>query len=112
MHFYSRSKMSIVFSLVALVVIVAGLLAMGALRGATSSARAATAHSHIDCAAGVITCSEVWDSEKVFGTDSYIGHDEPSTLFYSNVPGSGNQMRYRLTLPKDPSPSNPTMAGK
>jgi len=112
MHFYSRSKMSIVFSLVALVVIVAGLLAMGALRGATSSARAATAHSHIDCAAGVITCSEVWDSEKVFGTDSYIGHDEPSTLFYSNAPGSGNQMRYRLTLPKDPSPSNPTIAGK
>src|SRR6266702_5291145 len=112
MHFYSRSKMSIVFSLVALVVIVAGLLAMGALRGATSSARAATAHSHIDCAAGAITCSEVWDSEAVFGKDVYVGHDEPSNLFYSNVPGAGNQMRYQLTLPKDPPPSAPLSRGK
>jgi len=115
MHFFSRSKLSFAFSLVALVVIVTGLLAMGALRGATSSARAAnasTAHSHIDCAAGAITCSEVWDSEAVFGEGKYIGHDEPSTLFYSNVPGSGNQMSYRLTLPQDPSPTNPTKAGK
>jgi hypothetical protein len=115
MHFSSRSKMSVAFSLAALVVIVAGLLAMGALRGVTSSARAAnasTAHSHIDCAAGAITCSEVWDSEAVFGPEKYIGHDEPSNLFYSNVPGSGNQMRYQLTLPKDPSSNNPTLAGK
>src|SRR2546428_6802892 len=112
MHFSSRSKMSIAFSLVALAAFVAGLLATGALLGATSSARAATAHSHIDCAAGAITCSEVWDSEAVFGEGKYIGHDEPSNLFYSNVPGSGNQMRYQLTLPKDPSPNNPTQAGK
>src|SRR6266566_1222924 len=115
MHFFSRSKLSVAISLAALVVIVTGLLAMGALRGATSSARAAnasTAHSHIDCAAGAIACSEVWDSEAVFGEGKYIGHDEPSTLFYSNVPGSGNQMSYRLTLPQDPSPTNPTKAGK
>src|SRR2546421_4843089 len=112
MHFSSRSKMSIAFSLVALAAFVAGLLATGALLGATSSARAATAHSHIDCAAGAITCSEVWDSEAVFGEGKYIGHDEPSNLFYSNVPGSGNQMRYQLTLPKDPSPNNPLSPGK
>jgi hypothetical protein len=115
MHFSSRSKMSVAISLAALVVVVSGLLAMGALRGVTSSARAATAstvHSHIDCSGGAINCSEVWDSEAVFGEGKYIGHDEPSTLFYSNVPGSGNQMRYKLTLPKDPSPNNPTMAGK
>src|SRR5437660_11755757 len=115
MHFFSRSKLSFAFSLVALVVIVTGLLAMGALRGATSSARAAnasTAHSHIDCAAGAITCSEVWDSEAVFGEGHYVGHDEPSTLFYSNVPGSGNRMRYELTIPKDPSPNAPMTPGK
>src|SRR5256884_2383736 len=112
MHFYSRSKMSFTFSLVALVVIVAGLLAMGVLRGATSSARAATTHAHIDCAAGAVTCTEVYDSEAVFGEGVYVGHDEPSNLFYSNVPGSGNQMRYQLTLPTDPSPSAPTAPGK
>jgi hypothetical protein len=33
----------------------------------------------------------------------YIGHDEPSLLFYSNVPGSGNYNRYTITLPKDPA---------
>ena len=32
----------------------------------------------------------------------YIGHDEPATLFYSNVPGSGNNVTYQMTLPKDP----------
>ena len=111
MRFTSRSKLSIAFSLIALVTVVAGFSVAGALRSATPSAHAAT-HAHINCAAGAITCSEVWDSEAVFGEGKYIGHDEPSTLFYSNVPGSGNQMRYQLTLPKDPSPSNPTMAGK
>jgi hypothetical protein len=40
----------------------------------------------------------------------YVGHDEPSLLFYSNVPGSGNHMRYRLVLPKDP-PVQPIQAG-
>ena len=32
----------------------------------------------------------------------YIGHDEPSSLFYSNKPGSGNNNTYQLNLPKDP----------
>ena len=33
----------------------------------------------------------------------YIGHDEPSLLFYSNVPGSGNYNQYSIVLPKDPA---------
>src|SRR2546430_4077267 len=28
---------------------------------------------------------------------SYTGHDEPSLLFYSNVPGSGNQIDRKST---------------
>ncbi len=112
MHFTSRSKLSVAISVAALVVVVAGMMAMGVLRSVTSSAHAAPAHAHIDCAAGAINCSEVWDSEAVFGEGKYIGHDEPSTLFYSNAPGSGNQMRYQLTLPKDPSPSAPLSPGK
>jgi hypothetical protein len=32
----------------------------------------------------------------------YVGHDEPSLLFYSNRPGAGNNNVYRLTLPTDP----------
>ncbi len=55
-------------------------------------------------------CAEVADSQKVFG--HYVGHDEPSMLFYSNKAGSGNHLRYVLRLPKDPSASNPNQPGK
>ena len=40
----------------------------------------------------------------------HIGHDEPSLLFYSNTPGSGNSSIYNLTLPKDP-PRLPNQSG-
>jgi hypothetical protein len=41
---------------------------------------------------------------------AYIGHDEPSVLFYSGTAGAGNSSRYTLTLPKDP-PTAPTQDG-
>jgi hypothetical protein len=63
--------------------------------------------AHINCATTRSLCTEVTDSEQVFGEDVYVGHDEPSVLFYSNKPGSGNRMRYELTLPRDPSPDKP-----
>ena len=72
------------------------------------SAAASSRHASINCAKGATVCTEVSDSEQAFGEGVYVGHDEPSTLFYSGAPGSGNQMRYQLTLPKDPSTSNPT----
>src|SRR5437899_10386509 len=115
MHSFSRSKMSIMFTILALVAVIAGLMVAGALSGSAGSAHAAntsSSHAHINCAGGAVTCTEVFDSEAVFGEGVYVGHDEPSNLFYSNVPGSGNQMRYQLTLPRDPSPSAPLSPGK
>src|SRR5579859_307880 len=44
-------------------------------------------------------CVDLAESEQ---TGNYIGHDEPSALFYSSTPGSGNDMVYRLQLPRDP----------
>lgn len=68
-------------------------------------------HGHaIDCAYASAMCTEVANSNKVFG--HYVGHDEPSVLFNSNVPGSGNHMSYHLVLPKDPSASNPNGPNK
>ena len=32
----------------------------------------------------------------------YVGHDEPSLLFYSNTAGAGFNNTYRIKLPKDP----------
>jgi hypothetical protein len=40
----------------------------------------------------------------------YVGHDEPSILFYSNTPGSGNNQTYFYRLPKDP-PTLPKQNG-
>src|SRR6266852_4488029 len=115
MRISSRSKMSMAFTIFSLMVVVVGLMAAGALRGTTGSAHAAKATSSkspINCASNSRSiCTEVFDSEQVFGQGVYVGHDEPSTLFYSNRPGSGNQMRYTLTLPSDPAPT-PLTRGK
>src|SRR6516164_2492581 len=45
-------------------------------------------------------CTELVDRTNYEG--KYIGHDEPSVLFYSNHAGSGNFNFYKLKLPKDP----------
>ena len=53
-----------------------------------------------DCARDGSLCTE---TENPIGYDgSYTGHDEPSLLFYSNVPGSGNHMTWRIRLPAEP----------
>jgi hypothetical protein len=81
------------------------LVALSGLIAAPASATAAPqpAHYHIDCSTGAVTCTELADPE-AFGQGVYVGHDEPSTLFYSDKPGSGNQNQWKLVLPKDPPP--------
>ena len=64
----------------------------------------------INCALASAMCTEVANSDDVFG--HYVGHDEPSMLFDSPVAGSGNHMRYNITLPTEPPASNPTELGK
>ncbi len=53
-------------------------------------------------------CTETADSIGYQG--AYTGHDEPSVMYYSSTPGSGNSNIYRLTLPKDP-PTLPKQNG-
>jgi hypothetical protein len=73
------------------------------------------------CGTNGITCAEpatTW--EELRGYDAavkagahiygYIGHDEPAVEFYSNQPGSGNNVTYQLKLPKDP-PTRPAQDG-
>jgi len=50
------------------------------------------------CSSHASLCADVFD--KVSG--KYVGHDEPSLEFKSSEPGSGNDMTYRIRLPKDP----------
>jgi hypothetical protein len=54
-------------------------------------------------------CTEVRDSINYEG--HYTGHDEPSVLFYSDAPGSGNSNVYKLRLPTEP-PTLPKQNGK
>jgi hypothetical protein len=46
-----------------------------------------------------ILCAEQRENP---GGEYYVGHDEPSLLFYSNEPGAGFNNVYRIRLPKDP----------
>jgi hypothetical protein len=87
-------------------VVAAGMLSAGAgqvmVAGASTSS---TSHVRgVDCSQTRYLCTEVHDSDEVFG--HYVGHDEPSLLFDSNVAGSGNQMRYSGILPKEPTATN------
>jgi hypothetical protein len=53
-----------------------------------------------DCDEPTALCTEPVDSIGYGG--EYTGHDEPSLLFYSNTPGSGNSNLYNVRLPSDP----------
>jgi hypothetical protein len=52
------------------------------------------------CSEGSPICAESADALGYEG--EYTGHDEPSALFYSDTPGSGNNATYRVVVPKDP----------
>jgi hypothetical protein len=96
--------------LVAAGVLAAGVLPFAAGLPTQSAAANNPKHATLNCRESSI-CAEVANPSDVFG-NYYVGHDEPSLLFYSDKPGSGNQMRYQLTLPTDPTPTNPNTPGK
>jgi hypothetical protein len=100
MRFSLRSSAGVVISRVVIIAVLGGML-MAAQSGHSSPARAAGAHMSMQCATSA-SCTEVQNPAEVFGEDSYVGHDEPSVLFYSSRPGSGNQMTYAFRLPTDP----------
>ena len=68
------------------------------LLGLACMAFAQTRPKSLSCDENGALCSEVYDPIGYEG--KYTGHDEPSLLFYSNTPGSGNKMVYLLRLPE------------
>jgi hypothetical protein len=91
--------------LVAAASIAAGPAASARSTAAAARAAPAAGHIAINCEYSSL-CAEVANPKEVFG-DEYVGHDEPSAVFYSNKPGSGNRNQYEVVVPHDPSPSNP-----
>src|SRR5215468_3830034 len=112
------SPRSVAMRFVRLMAIPGSLFIVGATLAAANSpqsvraaqAASASPHAAIDCAYSSM-CAEVANPADVFGSQ-YVGHDEPSNLFYSNVPGAGNHMTYSVTLPHDPPVTNPNTPGK
>jgi hypothetical protein len=86
-----------------------GLFALGvaavstALGGGSVRAAHADAYSTPWCVAHPQLCTEVNKPVSYNGYSYPSGHDEPSLLFYSSKPGSGNSNLYHLTLPTDPT---------
>ena len=105
-----RSTLALL-SILGLFVLAAASLPASAATRAGSSPRAASASSEGYaeplCQSSKTTCA---DASGKLG-DDYIGHDEPSVLFKSGRPGSGNDMTYTVTLPRDPK-KQPNASGK
>jgi hypothetical protein len=70
------------------------------------SASAASYHNEPFCQSKHSMCVDA----QHYPNGQYVGHDEPSLEFKSGVPGSGNDMTYTMTLPKDPK-TQPNASG-
>jgi hypothetical protein len=70
------------------------------------SAGAASLNNKPLCTSKHSTCVDA----QHYPNDQYVGHDEPSVEFKSNLPGSGNDMTYTMTLPRDPK-TQPNASG-
>ncbi len=91
-------RFAVAFSIAAAVCAL-GLLAPGAWAGMPNP-RLGT-----DCGdqSSNALCAETFDSALALHEPYYVGHDEPSLAWYSSIPGSGNNMTYQLTLPREPA---------
>jgi hypothetical protein len=84
-------------ALFALVVAAAVSLALASGAAAGTASRT--------CKIGIPLCTDVAEPINDIAGGPYVGHDEPSLLFYDHRKGSGNDVTYNIRLPKDP----PTM---
>jgi len=98
-------------SLLSFLVLAAASLPASAAIRADSSARTVSATSEAYneplCQSGKSLCVDTL--HKPGG--EYVGHDEPSLEFKSGLAGSGNNMTYTVTLPRDPK-TQPNASGK
>jgi hypothetical protein len=99
-------------SLLSFLVLAAGSLPASAATRASSHAEARSSaskgYNEPLCQSSQSLCADIYNNPK----GQYVGHDEPLVEFKSGLAGSGNDMTYTLTLPKDPKRQpNATGAG-
>jgi hypothetical protein len=93
-------------AVVALTLAVASASAVSSKPPARGVAASLRAYHEPLCQSRASLCADSYDNPE----GEYVGHDEPSLLFRSGVAGSGNDITYTVTLPKDPS-KFPTESG-
>jgi hypothetical protein len=99
-------------ALVAILALGSSPLPAGATTQAGSSGRAlagkvnAKGYREPLCQSHSSLCIDAYDNPE----DEYVGHDEPSLLFKSSRPGSGNDITWTVRLPKEP-PEKPKNDG-
>ena len=102
-----------ILALPAVLAMAAYALPVGAAAAANSPAAAtrgkADFHGYQEplCTSRASLCADAYDNP----AGEYVGHDEPSVEFKSNVPGSGNDITYTMTLPTEPAKPSPPRAG-
>src|SRR6185437_5138323 len=74
-----------------------GIAALVTVLGGSSVAKSQAAYNEPLCVQHPQLCTEQLDPWTYEGESYNAGHDEPSLLFYSHKPGSGNSNQYRLT---------------
>jgi hypothetical protein len=84
-----------------------GIVSLAGASAAFGQTRGSIHHQLVQCSeAEGIFCAEQADIPSY----EYVGHDEPSLLFYSNKSGSGSYNVWRVRLPKEP-PTLPQQDG-
>ncbi len=70
--------------------------------GAASSGQGSTASgASKTCHIVLPLCTDPGEPINDLAGGPYVGHDEPSILFYDHRHGSGNDVTYNIRLPKD-----------
>src|SRR5689334_18693347 len=117
-----RSKFPIMLAAWVVVAVIALPMAVSTILAPIASARTLTfpAKGGLDCNGYSkiqkpiridYACADMkgYDNGRGYDNGHYIGHDEPVMSFYSNAPGSGNNMQWQVTLPKErPLPATQT----
>jgi hypothetical protein len=96
-----RSALAITSSLSFLFLAASSLPASAAISASSHAQARSSASQGYDeplCQSSKSLCADLSNNPK----GDYVGHDEPSLLFKSGLAGSGNNMTYTITLPRDP----------
>ena len=89
------TRLSVLFALLG-----AAAVSLTLASGATAGTASRT------CKIGIPLCTDVSEPINDIAGGPYVGHDEPSLLFYDHRKGSGNDVTYNIRLPKDPPRSS------